>query len=254
MWKWPIFSASCWRHFSRHKQLQWLPPALCNALGHSLPFFTFKSLISELQSVSHRSLAASGVFAESSEREFLTLFSTKAAVPGSQQMSGYWADWSCLIIRAWHPLKHELSNDDEFSSLLWFCECRSYSIRTVKHTAIVFRHIVAEGPQPHALLNAYLWAQYPKNLFMSPRFCQLFIQAAQPNTSVLLPEPIFLPGRSLQFFHSSTVLKQSWENPSLKTQVCFFFFNLCVSLNAGVRACILYVQCVNKISFRTAKL
>lgn len=89
---------------------------------------------------------------------------------------------------------------------------------------------------------------------MSPRFCQLFIQAAQPNTSVLLPEPIFLPGRSLQFFHSSTVLKQSWENPSLKTQVCFFFFNLCVSLNAGVRACILYVQCVNKISFRTAKL
>lgn len=180
----------------------------------------------------------------------------KSTVPGSQQMSGYWADWSCLLIRIWHPLKHELSNDDEFSSLLWFCKCRSYSIRTVKHTAIVFRHIVAEGPQPHALLNAYLWAQYPKNLFMSPRFCQLSIQAAQPNTSVLLPEPIFLPVRSLQFFHSSTVLKQSWENPSLKTQVCFFFFFfiLCVSLNAGVRAFILYVQCVNKISIRTAKL
>lgn len=61
-------------------------------------------------------------------------------------MSVSWADWSYLIIRAWHLVKHELSNDDEFSSLLWFCECRSYSIITTEHKAIVFQTVYYGDP------------------------------------------------------------------------------------------------------------
>lgn len=68
-----IFPDSCWQHFENHQQLWWLPFDPSSALRCSLPLFTFKSLISELQCTSHRSLAASAAVAQNPEVEFLSV-------------------------------------------------------------------------------------------------------------------------------------------------------------------------------------
>lgn len=68
-----IFPVSCWQHFENHQQLWWLPFDPSSALRCSLPLFTFKSLISELQYTSHRSLAASAAVAQNPEVEFLSV-------------------------------------------------------------------------------------------------------------------------------------------------------------------------------------
>lgn len=96
-----VFLCKLLIQFKHHQQLQRLPPALFSVLRCSLPLFTFKPLVSEVWSTSHGSFAASAASAQKGNF-WLWLCLTKPAVLGSQQMSGSWLDWSCLIIRAWH--------------------------------------------------------------------------------------------------------------------------------------------------------
>lgn len=155
-------------------------------------------------------------------------------------MSGSWADWSCLIIRAWHVLKHELSNDDEFSSLLWFCECRSYSTITIEHKAIVFQTVcygnpascptkcpsMSKTPRESFCITSFLpdFHSYPSCITKHTCFASL----AQVSPSPIANSP-----------------QSKLEKFLPQTQACLFIYF--VSLNVWVGTLILFLSIITRI-------